>query len=500
VETRETIDGFINYWAKISPEKKAIISERNKEEITYFELNNLINYFCNLYKERLTNKTICALLLDDSIVSHAIVHSVFRLGATLVPIDSDLGFDSIKKVLNHANPAIIFYSKENKHADALKLTENKKSISYCGNLNSFYSQINKLIIFKSLAKKEDVAMLAYTSGTTSNAKGVILRHKHLVNSYYNANKYMYQPSRVGCVFRIATLGTLGIHFFYPQYGGGTTVLLQKLTIMNASKLWGKYNTLKLDFLYLVPSLVKLLNHLGTPQTNQLNGLIVSAGALLQKKEQILFQEKFKVILRNIYGLTESSFAVFYGSTNDGIGSNTIGPALSIEARIVDEHGEISKKGEVGELQYKGSMVSDGYFNNDEATNEVFSNGWLSTGDLVKKNKKKEYEIVGRKKDVIIRGGFNIHPADIEEVILEQKKVINTYAFGVPNEIMGDEIYVFVQIEKNHEIDRDYFVKNIKDALGQFRSPDKYFFTNENIPLNAAGKIDRKIVLLNFKNN
>lgn len=492
----KTLDSVISYWALHKPDSPAIVSERDNEQITYRELDNLINRFCTTFDTLIRPGHRCVLPLNDTIVCHAIVHAIFRKGGIFIPLDSQLGISLKKNIISHCSPEIIICTTEEEKDLPANFEATERIFPYDSALKS-YDKLPAAEQHIPQADNNDLAMIAYTSGTTSDPKGVMLSHKNLLSAYGNAAAYLMRPSGIGCVFRIATLGTLGIHFFYAQYCGAATVLLPKLTVFNASSFWEWHKQHNIDFIYVVPSFVKLLNHLGKPSGEPIKGIIASAGAPLSAREQAIFQEKFNAALLNIYGLTESSFAVFYGSSSHGKGANDVGKPLSVLIKVIDENGKELPAGEEGELYYSGEMVSAGYYNNADATAQVFFGGWLRTGDLVKQLPGGEIQITGRKKDIIIRGGFNIHLREIEEVLTAQPEVNNAFILGVSNEVKGEELLAYIQIANEQHFSRSVFIEKIKSLLGDFRSPDKYFFTTKDIPLNAAGKADRAVILEEF---
>lgn len=492
-----SIDGFISHWAKEAPSRAAIVSERSGETISYEELDRLIDHLCRTYEGKVAPQSICTIYLDDSIVCHAMLHAGFRLGAIVMPLDSALGELTQLNMLNHADSDLIFIGADNPNLGFVLGDVKRPVETFATELAAHCDALAGGEPFASRAGLDRTAMIAYTSGTTSNSKGVVLTHRNLIAAYRSATEHMCAPKVVGCVFRMASLGTLGIHFFYPQYSGGTTVMLPRLTVMNARELWTRHARHGIDFLYLVPSLLKMLNHLGVPPAQKPGGIAVCAGSHLPPAHQALFQDKFGIPTRNIYGLTESSFAVFFGRMLGDRGANDLGPACSLVARVVDEHGADVPDGTMGELWYSGEMVASGYYRNPEATAQSFRDGWLATGDLVVRDAEGNITITGRKKDVIIRGGFNIHPKDIEEAIQIEAGVVNSFVMGASNDVLSEMVLAFVQLDGAAAVDEAGVIERVKRRVGAFRAPDRYFFSDVEIPVNAAGKVDRRAILSLF---
>ena len=489
----QTLDDFITRWAQQTPDATAIRSMRSGESIDYSALDRLVDLLCHRYEKRIARGSICTLLMDDSIVCHALLHTIFRLGAIAMPLDSELGEFLVRNMIDHADPDTILLGADNRNAGWLCAGGDARVIQFANVLTEYEAALSAVPDFPSRSSIDELAMVAYTSGTTSGARGVLLTHRNLIAAYRSGTENMIRPTVVGCVFRIASLGTIGIHFFFAQFSGATTVMLPRLELRSLSTFWQHHHDAKVDFVYIVPSLVKLLNHFGPQPPAPPRGIIVSAGSFLPPAEQERFQDKFNATMLNIYGLTESSFAVFFGRQEDGRGTNDIGPARSLVAKVMGEDGSELPEGSPGELWYSGEMVSKhGYLRNPEATAKSYRDGWLATGDIVV-CRDGNYTITGRIKDIIIRGGFNVYPSEVEDALLVEPEVVNAFVIGGANDVLGEEIRAFVQCKDAGSADRDALIGRVRERLGVVKSPDRFHFTNSEVPLNAAGKVDRKAV-------
>ena len=496
----QTLDDFITHWAGQTPDATAIRSERNGESITYRELDTLIDLLCHRYRDRIAGGSICTLLMDDTIVCHAWLHVIFRLGAVAMPLDSELGEFLLGNMISHARPELILVGEDNRNADWFRTGGDTRVELLDNRLASYDLDRAATPDFPTRAAFDELAMVAYTSGTTSDSRGVLLTHRNLIAAYRSGTENMIRPTVVGCVFRIASLGTIGIHFFFAQYSGAATVLLPRLELRSLASFWERHHTAQIDFVYIVPSLVKLLNHFGPLPPAPPKGIVVSAGSFLPPAQQERFQDKFGATMLNIYGLTESSFAVFFGRQANGRGTNDIGPARSLIAKVVNDAGNPVSDGTPGELWYSGEMVSThGYLRNPGATALTYRDGWLATGDIVIRDAEGNITITGRKKDIIIRGGFNVYPSEVEDAILVESAVVNAFVIGAENEVLGEEILAYVQLKDADGPDGGSIVEQVRKRLGVVKAPDRFFFTDREVPLNAAGKVDRKAVIACFAN-
>jgi long-chain acyl-CoA synthetase len=191
-----------------------------------------------------------------------------------------------------------------------------------------------------------------------------------------------------------------------------------------------------------------------------------------------------------YGMTESS-PVATTNPLDGTGRlGTIGlPLPSTIMRIVDDQGAALPIGEVGEIQIQGPQVMKGYYNRPEATANTIKDGWLSTGDIGKMNEEGFFQIVDRKKDMILVSGFNVFPNEIEEVIASHPKVMEVAAVGVPHEKSGEVVKVFI-VKKDKSLDKKEIIAFCRENLTGYKVPKEVVF-KKDLPKTNVGKILRR---------
>lgn len=199
------------------------------------------------------------------------------------------------------------------------------------------------------------------------------------------------------------------------------------------------------------------------------------------------------MLLNAYGLIESTSVVTMTRLDDpyDIRMNTVGRVIpGVQIKIADANHEEVPKGEIGELLVKG-YVMKGYYHNPDKTKEVFTeDGWLCTGDLARYYDEENICIVGRCKDMIIRGGFNVYPSDIEEQILQIPNVQNTAVVGKNHMLLGEEIVAFILVKPGESVTKNIVTQRLFKKLANYKIPDKVYFVSE-IPVVLSGKIDKK---------
>jgi long-chain acyl-CoA synthetase len=344
---------------------------------------------------------------------------------------------------------------------------------------------------------DDIAMLQYTGGTTGVSKGVMLTHSNLIK----------QPQALDAWFPEFAEGDyeimLGALPFFHIFGiscsmnlalcaGWSIVLIPKPQPKELLEAMRKF---KPTFAPLVPTmLIGMLNHPDMAKTDMssIKGCF-SGSAPLPVEVIKSFQDKTGTSISEGFGLTESS-PVTHSNPFKGLRKiGSIGlPLPDTECRIVSlDDGETDMPvGDIGELLVRGPQVMKGYWNRPEATEETIRDGWLYTGDIAKMDEDGYFYIVDRKKDMIISGGYNVYPRDIDEVFYEHPKVEEACAIGIAHETRGEQVKVFVVLKAGQTATEQELIDYCKDKLAKYKLPTKIEFRTE-LPKSTVGKILRK---------
>lgn len=344
---------------------------------------------------------------------------------------------------------------------------------------------------------DDIAMLQYTGGTTGVSKGVMLTHSNLIKQPQALDAWF--PEFIEGDYEIM----LGALPFFHIFGiscsmnlalcaGWSNVLVPK---PQPKELLETFNKFKPTFAPLVPTmLIGMLHHPDMEKTDlsSIKGCF-SGSAPLPVEVIKTFQEKTGASISEGFGMTESSPVTH---SNPFKGQRKIGsiglPLPDTDARIVSlDDGETDVPvGEIGELLVRGPQVMKGYWNRPEATRDTIRDGWLYTGDIAKMDEDGYFYIVDRKKDMIISGGYNVYPRDIDEVFYEHPKVEEACAIGIPHEIRGEQVKVFVVLKAGQTATEEELIDYCKDKLAKYKLPTKIEFRTE-LPKSTVGKILRK---------
>lgn len=338
---------------------------------------------------------------------------------------------------------------------------------------------------------DDAAIMFYTSGTTGSPKGVILTHRNFCFGGPNvAQNYGLREEDVTiAVLPLVHVFCVASPFFGSLSSGGSMVVLEKFKTESVFEAIAKY---KVTWFPGVPTMfIYLLNGLAENR-HDLSSLRMglSGGASLPVEVLKEWEEKFKAIVIEVYGLTESTGLVtanpVYGIRKPG----SIGIAVSgVAAKVVDKEGNELPPGGIGELIFKGPNATRGYFKLPQETVEKIRDGWVYTGDHAWRDEDGYFYIVGREKELIISGGYNIYPREIEEVLHGFPGVNEVAVIGVPDPIKGEVPTAFVALKAGFEATEEKLLDYCRKNLAPYKIPQIRFM--EELPKNTTGKIMKK---------
>jgi long-chain acyl-CoA synthetase len=340
----------------------------------------------------------------------------------------------------------------------------------------------------------DPAVVFYTSGTTGEPKGAVLTHLNLVmNATVNAfDAHDMRPSDVvlGCLPLFHTFGqTVGMNSTFRA--GGTLVLLPRFSGPAAVELMVAE---RVDVFHGVPTMfIALLEAAaGIAELPRLR-LCISGGASLPVAVLERFEAAFSTTVYEGYGLSETSPTASVNQPHFGTRPGTVGhPIWGVEVEVaeadVEDRIELLPAGELGEIVIRGHNVFDGYLGRPEATAAALTGGWFRTGDLGEKDADGFISIVDRKKDVIIRGGFNVYPREVEEVLARHPAVAQVAVVGVADERYGEEVWAVVVPVPGADLPgEDEFVAWARERLGKHKYPRRLQVV-EALPLGPSHKV------------
>jgi long-chain acyl-CoA synthetase len=485
---------------RATPEQEALVYY--DQRFTYAQLNAMVNQLANGLR-RLGIKPGDRVLValgnsPEFIISY---FAIMRLRAVVVPVNNLYTINEIGLIMRDSLPvAAIIDSKLvpvfTKLSEEINISRgiivarssppDEKFISF----NSFLE--NQGISFESGTEyqRDEVVELMYTSGSTGSPKGAMLTQNNL---YSNAVCFA-QLSRLTPADKSLLVA--------PAFHAGAQTCVMNAAIVSGATLvvhdrWAGPDALlkaiqdeKITFYYGPPTMYALLvNHPHIEQYNTSSWKIAYTGASALSVDIFNnFEKKFGFQITEGYGLTETSPVVTSNPVEGPKKAGSIGFAVpDVEVKIVDYEDCELPPGEIGEIIVRGPNVMKGYFNREEETRWIMRNGWFHTGDLAYKDADGYLFIVDRKKDLIIRGGLNIYPGEVEEVLYTHPKVFEVAVVGVPDPVMGEEVLAFVLMRNGDKIDPEELKDFCRDKLARYKIP-RYIRFVENLPKTTSGKL------------
>ncbi len=340
---------------------------------------------------------------------------------------------------------------------------------------------------------DDLAALIYTAGTTGSPKGVMHTHSTLLENARMQMKTFDLPSGMTSVAVLPLCHSYGIASmnYSMLKGGNTSVILKQIDIEAIFKAIEKY---KATIVAAVPTLyvymLMMVDQLKKYDISSMKYWTCGSAPLTRDTWQ-RFQQTFGGEIVEGWGLTEAGAN---NAANPLHGRKKIGsiglPMQGTQMKVVDAADNEVKKGEQGEILISGPMIMKGYWQNPEETAKVLKDGWLYTGDIGYQDEAGYYFITDRKKDLIIKGGENIAPREIEEVMMRHPDIAEVAVIGVPDAVYGENIKAFVVPMPGRTLSEREVIDNCREILKRFKSPSEVVFL-DTLPKNLVGKILRK---------
>src|SRR3954469_16657510 len=336
---------------------------------------------------------------------------------------------------------------------------------------------------------DDTAVILYTSGTTGKPKGAELTHSNLLkNAEVSITLADTSPGDI-------LLGALPLFHSFGQTCGLNAAMLAGATLsmiprFDPDKALAIIERDKVTIFQGVPTMFTGMLHSDSKDDADVSCLRVSmsGGSAMPVEVMRGFEEQFGCKVLEGYGLSETSPVASFNHADSERKPGTIGtPIDGVEMKVVDEDGKEVDQGEVGEIVIKGHNVMKGYWNRPDATEEAIKDGWFHTGDMGKIDEDGYFSIVDRKKELIIRGGYNVYPREIEEVLYEHPAVQEAAVVAVEDEKMGEEVGAAVVLKKSEDVDADELKAFCKERLAGYKYPRRIWFVDE-LPKGPTGKI------------
>lgn len=513
---------IIEHHARLTPEKEAVIW--NDVRLTYGQIDFLSNRVAQALAEMgIGHNDKVALSCPNLPFFPVVYYGILKVGAAVVPLNILFKQREIAYHLADSEAKAVFVFEGTDELpmgqcvkdgfDQVETCEHLIVMTKDQNAPSPFAEhktLNEITADKSgkfemcATSPDDTCCILYTSGTTGTPKGAELTHS---NIYYNAIACynLHVPSldytdgnQKTCLITLPLFHTTGLNaqMNAQLFGGHRVVLLPRFEPHTTLETIKKE---KINFWTGVPtmywSILKYVeeNNLEVAAYSESLVVVSSGGAPMPVEVMKAFENLFDCRILEGYGLSETSPVATFNHPQRDSKAGTVGqPLFGVQVKCVDENGEEVPTGERGEVVIRGHNVMKGYYKKPEATAEVFRNGWFHSGDIGIIDADGYLSIVDRKKEMILRGGYNVYPRELEEVIMTHPAVSLVAVIGVPCDKMGEEIKAFIVKKQGAEITEDEMISWFKEQFAANKYP-RFVEFREELPVGGTGKIMKRVL-------
>jgi fatty-acyl-CoA synthase len=486
---------FLDMTAATYPDKVAIICEGRRS--TFRELKKRSDCLAHALQCRgITKGSTAAILSRNSIEYVEIICALMRIGAIGVPLNHRLTADEIEQFLKHSAAHILFYEAALQELvptaveglqQVFSIGEHQTSgaVTY----DELFSAANSTFDFTPI-NEDDPSFILYTAGTTGKPKGVVLTHRNQIWNTLNYTAALaFNPHDIELastpLFHASTLGRVFTYIF----NGVMFILTSTFDPQECLKIIEDQTVTSITQ---APTMYQMMLNVFDKKkfnTDSVTRVVSGASSLPVSTKQQLKNLFPNAGIFDLYGITEAGPGVSILTTADFYKKiESVGkPMLSVEVKIQDEFNEDTPVGYIGEILCRGPNIMQGYFRDPESTANAMQGEWFKTGDLGWRDDDGFLYLAGRKKEIIISGGTNIYPGEIEEVLMQHPAVQDAAVIGVEDELWGERVLAVIVTKQDNNCTSQQLIRFCKERLAGFKCPKSVVFTKQ-IPRNAAQKV------------
>ena len=479
--------------------KEKLLFEYVGQRVTYAEFAEKTAIIAgNLNKLGIKKGDRVCLMMNNSMIIQECFYGIWRRGAAAVSLSTMFTEREVVYVINNSHakmvicfeefvPIIMSAKKQTPSIEKVIVTSEKK---IPGTL-PYKVLFEPVEIFEEEIEPDDLALISYTSGTTGKPKGAMLTNINLlIDAKAGSEAARYTSDDVQLIMLpLFHLFAITVNALFGYYAGASMPIISRFDLKDVFEAIDKF---KVSNLVGVPTMyIYMYNY---PEANKYDtaslriGLIGGGSVSPDLKES--FEKKFNMRLLEVYGQTETSPMVCMESPTGERRRGSMGQKISFwEVRIVDENDQDVPIGQAGELVVRGPGVMRGYFEMPEETEEAFRNGWHHTGDIARMDNDGFLYFVDRSKDMLITGGYNIYPKEIEDIIYTHPAILEVAVVGVPDEIKGDLAKAFIVKKQGQEVTAEEIMSLCRENLAAYKCPRLIEFIDA-LPKTPQGKITK----------
>ena len=504
-----TVKELIDFRAEQADDRTFVYCPEQRSELSFARLRDkALELDRKLSLRGIGTDTTVAFLMDNGYYTTGLFLGLMYSGRIALPLNAVAGHDALSFVIEHSETRIIFVSRKYlaEYSKLFQSLGEGVEIVICdedtgpefGDPEFSTATTSAESLPAKVPTTDDTALLIYTSGTTGRPKGVLLSHKNVIAGGRNttvAHK-LTERDRGLCVLPLYHINAEMVSVMAPLVSGGSIVLPHRFSV---KQFWQWITDYRCTWFSIVPTIVSyLIDHMQRePDSLDLERIKQhvrfgrSASAALPAATHQRFEALFNIPIAETMGISEAAAQILSNPMTPGANKyGSPGQAIGNEVKIVDSQNKELSRGERGEIVIRGDNIMQGYLKNPQETAKAIDDqGWLHSGDIGYMDEEGFVFVTGRIKELIIKGGENISPREIDEVLYRHPEVLEAAAFGVPDERYGQEVMACVVLRPEADCSLDALKKYCTEQLGDYKAPREIRLAEE-LPKGPSGKIQR----------
>jgi len=479
-------------------DKTFLFSTADRRSWTYTEFDRAVNRAANLLSFHSIQKgDVVSLLLPNGAEYIIAYFACWKIGAIANPVNSLLKYEEIAFVVGNSEAKILLVNSQ----FIATISEIKNDLPALRTIVEFDDAAKVTADFaetpdeswqNQIIESDDEAIIIYTSGTTGKPKGCLLTHGNIIaNARQIADWLKFtETDRLLTVMPLFHMNAVSVTTMTALYAGGSTVVSPKFS---ASKFWQIIADYEITSFGSVATMLSMLlqkqrESKANDQRPKSLRFAMCGSAPVPAEVLKSFEKTFGCLVIEGYGLSESTCRSTFNPPDETRKPGSCGKPIGNEMRVFDDNDCAVADGELGEIVLRGENILKGYFKNQAATEKAFRGGWFHTGDIGYRDADGFFYIVDRKSDMIIRGGENIYPREIDEVLYSHPAIAAAATIGVPDELYGEAVAAFVVLKDGATaVSENDLIGFCRARLADFKCPKQIHFVAD-IPKGATGKL------------
>ena len=504
----QNIGALLDQRVRQSPDKAFLFSEADGRQFSFSQVQAAVDRAAAMLSAAgIVKGNVVSLLMPNSAEYIIGYFACWKLGALAGPVNSLLKEHEIEFVMNNSEAKAILVNSEFQPAiegiraklphlqSVINFDHEAETTRSCQKPDRQGGQVAKEALPDGRASdtitRDDDAIIIYTSGTTGKPKGCLLTHGNVLANARQISDWLHftENDRLLTIMPLFHMNAVSVTTMSALYAGGSTVVSPRFP---ASKFWNIVSDYQITSFGSVATMLSMLLNTypnGVPdnlKTDQLR-FAMCGSAPVPAEVMKKFEETFNCPVIEGYGLSESTCRSTFNPPDERRRPGSCGLPIGNEMKVVDDDDNEVADGELGEIVLRGENILKGYFKNPEANERAFRGGWFHTNDIGYRDQDGYFHIVDRKSDMIIRGGENIYPREIDEVLYQHPAVAAAATIGVPDSLYGEEVAAFIVLKDGMHVSGDELIAHCKSELADYKCPKTIRIVND-IPKGPTGKL------------